>query len=310
MIKSLLKSFETAIRGFGRGIPAEALAPKYLTPESAFLDTGGMQVHYRTTGSGPSLLLLHGVASSLHTWSAWHTLLSEDFTVTSVDLPGFGLTGPHPDGDYSIAMYTRVFNALLDHLGVRQTHLAGNSFGGYLTWNYALEEPGRLQKIVLQDSAGFLTRYSEVSDPGFLLAAYPATRRLTWWITPRALIKDSLRNAVAPGFRITPEMTTRYHDLLLRQGNRKAFSQILNEHIVNGRDNTERIAQVSVPTLVQWGEEDALINIGHAFLFRRTIAGAKLVSYPGTGHLPMEEIPEQSAKDVREFLLGKAGNLR
>ncbi|MCP4125213.1 MAG: alpha/beta hydrolase [Bacteroidetes bacterium] len=274
---------------------------KYSTPESKFLNTEGMELHYRVTGSGPPLVLLHGVASSLHTWHDWHNLLSDAFTVISMDVPGFGLTGPHPKGDYTVGMYVRVLNDLFDHLKFDRVFMAGNSFGGFLTWTYAVEEPKRVRKIIIQDAAGFNTKFSDISDVGFMLATHNITRKLTWSVTPKSLIKASIRNATTPHFMISDQIIDRYYELLLRKGNRKAFSEILRKLIFNETDNTEYISKVNAPTLIQWGEQDTLVDIGYAYQFERAIKHSKLISYPGTGHLPMEEVAERSASDARHF---------
>jgi len=297
MIRALLSN----TLGYHPGIPVNALKDRYTTPESSFLKVEGIKLHYRVTGEGPPLVLLHGVASSLHTWQHWHELLSDTFTVVSIDVVGFGLTGPHPKNNYTVAMYVRVLNALFDHLDFDSVFLAGNSFGGFLTWNYAIEEPRRVKKILIQDAAGFNSKFSDITDVGFMLATHDVTRKMTWTVTPKSLIKSSIRNATTADFRITDELVERYYELLLREGNREAFSHILRKLIFTDKDNTDRITMVKTPTLIQWGEEDALVDIGYGYLFQRAIANSEMISYPETGHLPMEEIPKRSAEDARVF---------
>jgi len=130
MINSFLyKSF-----GLHPGIPVEKLKSKYSTPESQFFSIEGMNVHFRKTGKGPALLLIHGIGSSLHTWKDYHDLLSDSFTVISLDIPGFGLTGPTPNQQYSFGLYSRVFAGLLDHLNIDAAYVTGNSLGSILTW--------------------------------------------------------------------------------------------------------------------------------------------------------------------------------
>ena len=195
----------------------------------------------------------------------------------------------------------RILNSLLDHLRLKDVYIVGNSFGGFLAWNYSIHEATKIRKMVLQDAAGFNTRYRDISDIGFMLATYEYSRKLTYSVTPKSLIKSSLRNATTSRFKITDDMVNRYYDLLVREGNRKAFSNILRKLIFTEKDNTQLIRQVSVPTLIQWGEEDALINIDCAFQFHRAIDGSRLITYSDTGHLPMEECAEQSALDAKNF---------
>jgi pimeloyl-ACP methyl ester carboxylesterase len=291
--------------GFHPGIPVEKLKQKYTTPESQFLCIEGMQVHFRKTGKGPALLLIHGIGSSLHTWKEYHELLSDSFTVVSLDIPGFGLTGPTPNQQYNFELYSRVFAGLLDHLKIEKAHVAGNSLGGILTWQFALLQPERILKIVLMDAVGFNTKFSELADFGFRLAAHPNTKKLTYKVLPLTIVASSLKNAVYNPNLVTPQKINQYAELLLRKGNREAFSQILTQLIVTEEDHTQKIRTIKHPTLIMWGEEDNLISVNDVQLFKRAIPHAQVVVYPKIGHLPMEENPEQSAADIKKFLIGQ-----
>lgn len=303
-MKELLRKLKLRT-GIGPGIPVEVLKSRYTTPESRFLNVQGMDVHYRVTGDGPALLLIHGIGSCLHTWSKWHDILSEDFTVISLDLPGFGLTGPHPSGDFSIQMYMKVFDHLLDHLGVKKACVAGNSLGGLMTWNYASRRPARVRRIALLNAAGFNVRKRDVSDVAFLMSIHPATRRVTHYFTPASMVRQSLENCVTDTALITDEKVRLYHEHILREGNRESFSRVLEGLIVNQRDNLPDIAAIQAPTLILWGDEDALINVNDAFRFHQAIRNSELIIYENIGHLPMLEIPEKSAADVRAFFRKK-----
>lgn len=289
--------------GLGSGYEAVELYDRYLLDTSAILDIDGMPLHYRVTGSGPALVLIHGLGSCLHTWNKYHEYLSNDFKVISLDLPGLGLTGPPPSGDYSIEMYMQVFDRLLEEVGESKAHFAGNSLGGYMSWNYAARRPERVNKVVLMNAAGYGTDEREISDFGFKMAINPLTRDLTHKLTPRNLVRMSLENCVTDPSLVTEEKVELYHDHILRKGNRESFSVILKTHIVNGMDNTDVIKQVQAPTLILWGDEDALLNVEHAFRFQRAISDARMIIYPEKGHLPMLELPKRSAEDIRAFLL-------
>src|SRR5512143_1060546 len=97
--------------------PAEALAPRWAPPPSKFVDVAGMRVHIRDEGPRDDprpIVLLHGTSSSLHTWDGWAHALQGERRVIRFDLPGFGLTGPAPDGDYTIGHYVAFMKAMLD----------------------------------------------------------------------------------------------------------------------------------------------------------------------------------------------------
>ena len=128
------------------------LVARWAPAPSAFIELDGMQVHVRDTGprSDPTpIVLLHGMASSLHSWERWQTALSTEHRVITVDLPGFGLTGPSPQGEYRIEAYTRFTLRLLDALGVKRVVLGGNALGGEVAWQTALLAPERVKKLIL-----------------------------------------------------------------------------------------------------------------------------------------------------------------
>ena len=113
----------------------EELRARWAAPPSEFIELNGLRVHVRDEGRRDDpvpIVLLHGTSDSLHTWSGWVRALEQDRRVIRVDMPGFGLTGPTPDGDYSIEAYTRFAIAVLDHYGLDHSVLGGNSFGGWV----------------------------------------------------------------------------------------------------------------------------------------------------------------------------------
>ncbi|MCP4441659.1 MAG: alpha/beta hydrolase [Aureispira sp.] len=289
--------------GISRGIAVDKLYPHYKTSSSQIFNIEGMPLHYRKTGKGPVLLLMHGVGSSLHTWDGWHQELSDDFTVLSIDLPSFGLTGPHPQNDYSVPMYMRVIDALLDHLKIDNAFVGGNSFGGFITWSYAVHNPKRVNKILLLDAAGFGTHRSDLKDFGFKLISHPILKRVTHLITPKKLIKQSVYNAYGDRTKIDDKLVDRYYHLLLRKGNREGFSDVLSKTILNEADYTPVLKSIQTPTYIIWGDRDRIISVKDAERFHAILPNSAIQIYKGVGHVPMEEIPKQSAQDARAFLL-------
>lgn len=289
--------------GIQKGIAVEQLYPHYKTAESSILHVEGMPLHYRLTGKGPVLLLLHGVGSSLHTWEGWHQVLGQDFRVLSIDLPSFGLTGPNPKNDYSVEMYMQVIDALLSELKIDKIFLGGNSFGGFLAWSYAVHKPAKVRKLLLLDAAGFGTDRKDLRDFGFKLISHPILKKVTHLITPKKLIKQSVYNAYGDRSKINSSLVDRYYYLLLRKGNREGFSEVLAKTILNGADYTPVLKTIELPTYVIWGDRDRILSVKDAQRFMDILPNAKLKIYKGVGHIPMEEIPERSALDARAFLL-------
>ena len=282
--------------------PVSELAARWAQPPSTFIDVAGMRVHVRDEGLRDDpvpIILLHGTSASLHTWDGWVRELEQDRRVIRVDMPGFGLTGPTPDGDYTIAAYVRFATAVLDHFGIEHCVLAGNSFGGWVAWETALAQPGRVNALILVDSAGYAIRSQSVPI-AFRIAQIPALNRLMEVTLPRSMIESSVRNVYGHPDKVTPELVDRYYEITLRQGNRKSLVQRFVQAPL-GIDE-ERIKELRVPTLILWGGRDRLIPLEYAGLFNRDIAGSELVVFDDLGHVPQEEDATRTVGAVKAFL--------
>src|SRR5262249_28035532 len=144
---------------------------------------------YRDEGSGPPLILLHGSPSSLHTWDGWAARLSSHRRVVRLDLPGYGLTGPSPDRDYTAAHLARVVVKLMDRLGIARADVAGSSNAAGVALTLVLEQPSRVRSLVLIDAAGL----SGQKLPAiFRLARVPVLHHLLTFATPRFLVKKNV----------------------------------------------------------------------------------------------------------------------
>lgn len=285
-------------------IPLNDLKKKYANAASQYTEIQGMPVHYRSEGSGPALILLHGNGSSLHTWDAWLDILQHDFRVVRLDLPGFGLTGPAPDGDYRIDRYVEFLRAFTASLDIDRFHLAGNSMGGHIAWSYALKYPTDVDRLILIDAAGYPqpTQDEEVALV-FRLARLPIVNWLLTLVNSRDLTERSLRDVYANPDQITEALVDRYYELALRPGNRRAFVA----RALEARDTAlADHRQLSQPTLILWGAEDRWIPLKNGRGFAAEIANARLRVFPGVGHLPMEELPGPSARAVLTFLRDEA----
>ena len=280
----------------------EALSPRWAPPPSRFVALQGMQVHVRDEGPRDDplpIVLLHGTSASLHTWDGWVGALKGQHRVIRLDLPGFGLTGPFPDGDYTLQHYVRFLGEFLEGMGVRQCVLAGNSFGGALAWQAAVALPQQVQALALVDAAGYPLQATSVPI-GFRLAQMPLLAPLLRNVLPRSLIEASVRNVYGDPSRVTPELVDRYYELTLRTGNRDALTQRFRQ--VPGGNNEALISQIKQPTLILWGQQDRLIPPVLGARFARDIAGSQLVIFPDLGHVPHEENPAATVTAFQEFL--------
>jgi pimeloyl-ACP methyl ester carboxylesterase len=276
----------------------EALEAKYLTPADACIDVAGIRLRVRDTGprGAPALILLHGFASSLETWEAWAERLSPRYRVIRFDLPGFGLTGPDPTGDYSDARGVAIIAALMERLGLPRATLIGNSMGGKLAWAFAAAHPERTAKLVLISPDGF-------ASPGFEYGKkpeIPAIIGIFPYILPRPVLMMNLAPAYADAKRLDEATITRYRDMLLGPGDRRATIARMRQAMLHDPEPVLRTIQT--PTLILWGEQDALIPFSNAADYVRVMPHATLAALPGLGHVPFEEAPDVSLTPVLAFL--------
>ena len=282
--------------------PVSELAARWAPPPSQFIPIDGMQVHVRDEGprDDPNpILLLHGTSSSLHTWEPWAKVLREKHRVISVDLPGYGLTGPFPDGDYRLAHYTRFVVELFDRLGVRHAVVAGNSFGGQVAIELALAAPARVDKLILVDALAYPSDSTSVPI-GFRIAQMPGLNILMQYMLPRRIVEDSLRNVMGDPGKVTPALVDRYFAMTVRAGNRASLPARFN--YLPTEASAARIPRINKPTLILWGGRDRLIPPNNGDRLHRDIVGSELRVFPELGHVPQEEDPASTVAVALRFL--------
>ncbi len=270
---------------------------RYTTDASRFLVVDSLLIHYRDEGEGEPLVLLHGAFSSLHTFNDWAKILKKHFRVIRLDIMGFGLTGPNEANDYSMSNHMRVLKSFLNILKIDQCYMVGNSLGGWLSWEFALRYPERIKKLVLIDAAGFLEE-ENIPLP-FKLARAPIFGRVIKYVVRRAVLEQFVKQVYYDQTKVTEQLINRYYDLFTRDGNSDAFLSLVNQPY---KDNTSRLREIQAPTLVLWGREDMWIPVHNAQRFHQLLPNSHLKIYPHVGHVPMEEIAEESALDLLDFL--------
>jgi pimeloyl-ACP methyl ester carboxylesterase len=291
----------------------DSLVTRWAPPPSDFMYVKGQFVHFRDEGPKDDpvpLVLLHGTAASLHTWQGWVGALRSRKRVITFDLPGFGLTGPftgqYPRDDYRADNLARFTLDLLDALHVQRFAIGGNSLGGEVAWRIAAAAPARVDRLILVDATGYAFVPEQV-PVGFQLARVPVLHRISEFLTPRPVVKESVKAVYGDPSRVTEVLVDRYFEMLMRDGNRRALNLRLQQ--IEGDLAPERIKTLRVPTLIVWGERDRLVPPANAQRFRQDIAGSQLVMLPGLGHVSQEEDAQASVAPVRAFLgLGNAAD--
>ena len=285
----------------------DELRGRWAPAPSRFVAIDGLQVHLRDEGPRDDplpIVLIHGTSDSLHTWDGWAAELRQRRRVIRFDLPGFGLTGPNLDNDYSIARYVAFVAAVLDQLEVRHCVLGGNSLGGQIAWAVALAMPQRVRQLVLVDAGGYPAQPQAV-PLAFTLARTQGARWLLQYVLPRGLVKSSLRNVYGDPSKVTPELVDRYYDMALRAGNRRVLGYRMDTGLAG---ESARIQDLALPTLVMWGGRDRLIPLQFGRRFARDIAGSRLVVFDELGHLPQQEDPVRTVVELQRFLASKLPN--
>lgn len=280
------------------------LIQKYTTRESRFLVFDDTLIHYRDEGDKDAfpLLLLHGAFSSLHTYNGWTKELKKDFRIIRIDMPGFGLTGPNQrGGNHGMTMYKRCILTVLDRLGIDKCHIAGSSLGGWVSWEFAADYPERVEKMILLGAAGFLEQRN-IPLP-FKMARTPFVSRVARYAIKRKVLVQFINQVYYDKAKISEALIDRYYDLFTQEGNLKVFFEMANSKI---QEDVHKLNSIETPTLLMWGKHDVWIPVENAYRFYRRLQHSEILIYENCGHLPMEELPRQSANDVRAFLSDEA----
>jgi len=287
-------------------IPYDSLEAKYDSPASRYMDLGhGVRAHYRDEGrrEGPTLVLVHGYSASLHAWEPWVRSLSSDYRVISLDLPGHGLTRADQGYPAGRQGYGAVVDQVTRRLGVERFTLAGNSMGGGVAWEYAIDHPERVEGLVLVDAAGWPRESGGDTVLIFKVLRHPWGRALLKNIDTRALVHQGLKSAYGDQALVTPELVDRYVELARAPGHRDI---LLGLQSGPRREASPRLlSRIKAPTLVMFGQKDTVIPASDGDRFAAAIPGSTLIVYPDVGHVPMEQIPDRSVQDLKTWLKAK-----
>jgi pimeloyl-ACP methyl ester carboxylesterase len=275
-----------------------ALEAEYLNAPGDMIEVSGQRLHVRDTGpkDAPAVIMLHGFGASLHTWEPWARALQGEFRVIRLDLPGAGLSEPDSTGVYTDARTIELLTALMDRLGVARASLIGNSIGGRIAWTFAARHPDRVTKLVLISPDGF-------ESPGIAYGQkpeVPAMAEIMRYVLPKPLLRTNLAAAYGDPAALTDATVDRYYDLMLAPGARGALIARMEQTV---RENPVPLLQsIRAPVLLVWGENDAMIPVSNAADYTRALPNSTVVSFPGLGHVPQEEAPEESLEPVEAFL--------
>lgn len=265
----------------------------------------GSPIRHLTAGEGTPLVLLHALGESALDWRWVMPALARTHSVYAPDLPGFG-DSAKPAASYSPAFFASFVAAYLDALGVDRAAVAGNSLGGHVALRLALSEPGRVGALALVGSAGLGRRVS------FALRA-PTVRGYgdigIYWgktspgATQRTWLKARL--IFANTGRVPTEWLEEQYRLARLPGFLEAGLKTLRAQIgLRGQREVllERLSDLTVPTLVVWGNRDRVVPVSQARDAVARLRDGSLEVISDCGHLPQVERPEQFVAALGRFL--------
>ena len=265
----------------------------------------GHAICYRTAGSGPAILLVHGIAGRAENWDPLIPALAREHTVIAPDLPGHGLSGK-PPGDYSIGALASAMRDLLVYLGHERATVMGHSLGGGVAMQYAYMFPERCERLVLISSGGLgpdvspILRAAALPGADLFLTLTAGAATAVGAPVGRLLGAVGLRPSadvaeVARGFASLADAETRM-----------AFLSTLRSVIgTKGQrvDASNRLyLAAEMPTLIVWGEDDPIIPAHHGERAHERMPGSHLRIFSGAGHMPHFDVPHEIADTLLDFI--------
>ena len=270
------------------------------------IELHGRRVIYRVAGSGPPIVLIHGMLNSSSHWREVALNLARDYTVVAPDLIGHGASAA-PRGDYSLGAHAASIRDLLAAVGVDRATIVGHSLGGGVAMQFFYQFPQRIERLVLISSGGL----GHDVSPMLRTAALPGiSGLLSLTLHPRLLdaLWDGGQRLSAREVRagVYLQAIARALRPLENAGAREAFLQTLRAVIdVHGQrvSATDRLYLLaSLPTMIVWGERDNTIPLVHGRRAHEAIPGSRFRTLPRAAHFPHLEEPEGLAEILREFM--------
>jgi pimeloyl-ACP methyl ester carboxylesterase len=277
-----------------------------------WVEVAGTAVNVVELGEGDPIVFIHGLAGSWQNWLEQLPVCARSHRAIAFDLPGFGQS-PMPPEKIAIAGYGRLVAALLTALEVPRAVIVGNSMGGFIAAEVAIQFPARVERLVLVSAAG-LTVEHQRDERALAVLKYLEARLTAWggWVGARA---DDLARRRRYR-RALMALVVAHADLLpaplvaeqLRGSGKPGFVDALAA--LTDYPIRDRLGRISCPTLIVWGENDVLVPVADAAEFERLIPDSRRVVYADTGHLAMLERPAAFNALLAKFIAEEEGGPR
>jgi pimeloyl-ACP methyl ester carboxylesterase len=255
---------------------------------SAHIQAGPYRLHYLEAGSGPALVLVHGLSSNAtQDWGRLIAPLGRSLHVYAPDLPGFGRSERPATADYSIPMQVEAVREFMQAIGVGRARVAGISMGGWIASRLAGEHPAMVERLVVVDAAGMRPDGPAIPAEVLLPRDEEGVRRL---------VATVRHNAPAPPWFVA-------RDILARRLREEWIARRALQSMAAGRDWLDgTLSRADMPVLVVWGKQDRLIPVEYAARLEAEFPHADLRVLDGCGHVPMADCPEAFDREVLAFL--------
>ena len=256
------------------------------------------KIVYAEGGAGDTINMLHGFGGNKDNWPRFAKYFTPNYRVIIPDLPGFGDSSKPQDAKYNIMSQVERLNLFVKELKLTKFNIVGNSMGGSIAGNYAVEYPDMVKTLALFDSAGVVTPVK--SERALLLE-----KGINPLVAKDEKGYDRLLEIV---FNKPPKLPSVIKKYLAKQAMKDAP---LNEKIYNEISNTDitalegKLNKITSPTLIVWGDSDKVIDVSSVRIFKKNIKGSKSAIIKECGHLPMMEKPQETASIYEDFLKGK-----
>ncbi len=259
------------------------------------VDVDGFTIPYLEAGRGPVVVLLHGLGDRKDSFVDVAKALTARHRVILPDLPGFGDASKPRRFRYTVGNLAALMAATFDRLGLDRFHLGGNSLGGAIATQYAIDHPHRVRSLFLANAAGV-----DMPEPSEMMELIEAGHNPF-----RVTSDEEFERFMLLSMGKVPPLPRALVAAMARESEanspmrERVFIDVAEEEL----DLTPELHRVETPTLVLWGDRDRMLHPSMADVFHRGIAGSEKVVLPGVGHLPQYERPRKTGSVLADFLL-------
>ena len=250
------------------------------------------------------MLLLHANYANLIDWNPWVNLLKDHYRVIRIDIPGHGLTAADPSNDYSMQRTIFLLEGFLNAFEVQKLSIAGASLGGTIGLHYTRRNPEKVENLILVSPGALNPRIRGRNEPVKL----PKPFEIIAHFTPRLITESLLRGGFGDPENVTEELSDRWYELLLREGQRDAQIARVNQYVSGDIDLI--LSEITSPALIMWGKKNNVVPVELAYEMEDMMNNStriEMIIYENGGHQLVQELGIQTAKDALEYLMNYKG---